>query len=160
MTANSELSQAAFARHLGVAAPTVSRYLKIGIIALNEHGKLPMPGSLHALIAHLSEVAAGRGGSEGVADLSLERARLAKAQCEGQQLKNQIAKGEYLSRTKLQHDLDLIMVSFRNRLLAIPSELPCELPHLTRYDLDALDRHIRDALTQLADQADAMEKAS
>lgn len=151
MNDETPMTQAAFARHIGMSPKTIHGYARRGVLSLDDAGRLPMPESRHALIRHLAETAAGRGGSEGVADLSLERALLARSQREGQELKNKVASGEYVPVEGVQRAMDNICITVRNRLLAVPSNIPSDLPHLTRNDLDVIDRHIRDALTELAD---------
>jgi phage terminase Nu1 subunit (DNA packaging protein) len=152
-----EITKAAFAVETGMSPPRVSRFLKTGVIPTTAAGKVPMPDALHALIEHLSEVAAGRGGRHGVGDLTAERARLAKEQADGHALKNAIARGEYLAADTVRDDWDSAAGGVRSAMLAIPSTLPLMLPHLTRFDLEVIDRAIRDALTALADRLDAGE---
>ena len=84
--------QADFASVIGVSQQNVS--------ALMADGKLPTGGTwAELLIAYchrLREVAAGRmSGELGGLDLVQERAGLAKAQREAQELKNAVARGEY-----------------------------------------------------------------
>ena len=84
--------QADFASVIGVSQQNVS--------ALMAEGKLPTGGTwAELLIAYchrLREVAAGRmSGELGGLDLVQERAGLAKAQREAQELKNAVARGEY-----------------------------------------------------------------
>lgn len=85
-------TQAEFASVIGVSQQNVS--------ALMADGKLPTGGTwaelLTAYCNRLREVAAGRmSGELGGLDLVQERAGLAKAQREAQELKNAVARGEY-----------------------------------------------------------------
>ena len=84
--------QADFASVIGVSQQNVS--------ALMAEGKLPTGGTWAELLTtycnRLREVAAGRmSGELGGLDLVQERAGLAKAQREAQELKNAVARGEY-----------------------------------------------------------------
>lgn len=151
MNDENPMTQAQFARHIGMSPKTIHGYVKRGVLALDDAGKLPMPDSRHTLFRHLSETAAGRGGSDGQADLSLERALLARSQREGQELKNAAAKGEYVSADAVARRWGDMCSSFRSRLLALSSQIPVLIPHLTRAELEILDREIRSALTELAD---------
>lgn len=83
-------TQTALAELVGVTQPTISN--------LMTEGKLPTDGTLGELLraycARLREQAAGRQG-DGHLDLVQERAALARAQREGQDIKNAVARREY-----------------------------------------------------------------
>lgn len=83
-------TQTALAELVGVTQPTISN--------LMAEGKLPADGTLGDLLraycARLREQAAGRQG-DGHLDLVQERAALARAQREGQAIKNAVARREY-----------------------------------------------------------------
>jgi phage terminase Nu1 subunit (DNA packaging protein) len=83
-------TQVAIAAHLDLSDRSV-RELQSRIV-------LPEDATLTdyriAYIRHLREMAAGRA-TDGSIDLSTERARLARAQCEGQEIKNSVALGTW-----------------------------------------------------------------
>ncbi len=154
MTTKIEMTQADFARHAGIAAPTVARYIKKGVLTLNEGGKLDMPAALHAFVEHLTGVAAGRGG-EDQADLTKERALLTREQKIGQKMKNAIARGEYLLARDVERRWGNDYAAVMNAMIALPNDLALLLPHLSKHDLSTIDRAIRDALNRVANSLGA-----
>ena len=117
-------------------------------------GRYSLKESVIGVLRRLRAAAAGRGGTDEVESLTRERARLARVQADGHELKNAIARGEFLPAAAVADRWDSMCLLIRNRMMAIPSQLPTDLPHLTRHDLDVIDRLIRDALSALADEID------
>ena len=82
--------QSVMAELVGVSQPAVSGFVTRGILT---------PGAslgqwLIEYCSHLREMAAGRA-TDGSIDLPTERALLARAQREGQEIKNEVARGSY-----------------------------------------------------------------
>ena len=111
-----------------------------------------LPASIMRLVPHLRDVASGRGGADGVQSLTAERARLAREQADGHAIKNRLARGELIETAAVEARWSDICAQIRSRLLSIPSQLPAELPTITRAELDLIDRLIRQALHGLADE--------
>ncbi len=111
-----------------------------------------LPASIMRLVPHLRDVASGRGGADGVESLTQERARLAKEQADAHALKNKITRGELVETAAVTERWSNVCAQIRARLLSIPSQLPAELPTITRAELDLIDRLIRQALHGLADE--------
>lgn len=84
-------TQAQFAALVGIAQPNVSTMLSSGKLPADA----PLGEMLLAYCARLREQAAGRMGESTGLDLVQERAALARAQREGQDIKNAIARREY-----------------------------------------------------------------
>jgi phage terminase Nu1 subunit (DNA packaging protein) len=150
----SDMTQAAFAEHVGISRQRVSRFVREGAIPTNPDGKIPHPAGLHAFVEHLCETAAGRGGGSAQAELAKERAALAGAQREAVELKNKAHRDDYVLLADVEKKWIQSCTYVRNRLLAIPSHLPTDLPHLNRAELSVIDRYIRDALTEIADESE------
>ena len=87
--------------------------------------------------------------AEGVA--SAARARLANAQAEHAETKVKILRGELLDAGDVKAAWYAILTLARARVLAVPSRLQQVTPHLTASDIEALDRELREALSELAD---------
>jgi len=85
------ISQQEFAELIGVSEGAVSQMKSAGLIDPGAPGIL----WLHGYIYRLREQAAGRLGDDDAADLVTERAKLARSQREGQEIKNAVARGEY-----------------------------------------------------------------
>ncbi len=131
---------------------TVRSYAERKIAVRAGRGRYYLKASTRNLIEHLRDVASGRGGADGVQSLTAERARLAREQADAHALKNKITRGELVETAAVESRWSDICSQIRSRLLSIPSQLPAELPSITRAELDLIDRLIRQALHGLADE--------
>lgn len=107
--------------------------------------------SIRLYVVHLRNVASGRGGDDHVANLTAERARLAKEQADSWAKRNAVAAGDLIPAAEVGPRWQAILAGVRSRMLAVPSRLRHRCPHLTATDVAALDRELRDALTEAAD---------
>lgn len=82
-------------------------------------------------------------------DLLAETKALKRAQREKLELQNAQARGELLSAKAVEAEWAAILRDVRAGMLAIPSRLQQQLPHLSAHDVSEIDREIRDALNQL-----------
>jgi phage terminase Nu1 subunit (DNA packaging protein) len=122
-------TQNEFADHVGISQQAVAELIRRGTIPKGAgRGGLDLDACRIAYIEHLREVAAGRlGESAGGLDLVSERARLAKAQADAQELKNLVAESkvcEWADAVAL-FGADLAMI--RSRFLAMPSAMAARL---------------------------------
>ncbi|MEG0939950.1 MAG: hypothetical protein RSF91_18185, partial [Comamonas sp.] len=85
------VSQAEFAQMVGVSEASISKRMSEGVMTRGENVHAWLVGYCE----HLRDQAAGRIGETLGLDLVQERAGLAKAQREAQELKNSVARGEY-----------------------------------------------------------------
>jgi phage terminase Nu1 subunit (DNA packaging protein) len=83
-----------------------------------------------------------------------QRARLASAQADLAELKAAEKWGELLDAAKVQHKWGGVLRAVRASVLAVPSRVGARLPHLDATDLDAIDREVRAALTEIARECD------
>lgn len=149
------LSTTEFQKRTGLNASSLSQLVARGVIPKLERGRFPDPEALRTYCEHLRRVAAGRGIDEAAGlDLSREKALLMREQRRGHELKNRVIEESYISADDVEQRWTELCVKFRYRILAIPSNLPQRLPHLSRHDLEVIDRECRDALTELADATD------
>lgn len=88
-------------------------------------------------------------------DLTEERARLAKEQADRVAIQNAKLRGELLDAAEIEHRWADEMVRLRSRMLAVPVDLPQLLPGLTKHELGVIDRAIRDAMSEAADDENA-----
>lgn len=133
---------------LGVSSQSIAAFANDGKVVRVSRGKYDLKASVQTYTAHLREVAAARGGAAGVLDLVQERARLAKEQADGHELKNAALRGELLPRDEVEAEWTDIVRKLRSGMLAIPSRIR------QRLGMDAsataeVDREIRDTLTVL-----------
>lgn len=100
-------------------------------------------------VEHLRGAASGRGSEEQALTLTGERARLARAQADAQELKNAALRGLLLPAIEVEREWSGTLRSVRSQLLAVPSRVRQRLGHLTSGDVDAIDRELRDALEHI-----------
>lgn len=153
------MSTAGMADLLTCDERTIRDHAARGLLVRAGRGLFDVAASLKIYIPNLRSVASARGGSTAQENLSEARARLAAEQADRVALQNQISRGELIEATAVELRWSDICSQVRSRLLSIPSQLPAELPKITRAELDLIDRMIRDALTELADDL-TKEKAT
>lgn len=108
-------------------------------------------------LSHLRRASTGKRGG-GAAFTSAagaapnERSRLAAAQATAQEMKNQVAAGKLVDAAAVESTWVTIVTMTRDAVLATPSWISAELPHLTQYDLSIVDKHLREALQRLASE--------
>ncbi|MBV6635866.1 MAG: terminase small subunit [Mameliella sp.] len=118
------------------------------------HDAYDLTETVGRYVEHLRGVASGRGDEGQVLTLTGERARLAREQADAQALKNAKLRGELVEASEVERTWSDTLRQMRARLMAIPSRLRADLPNLDPEVLTALDRALRDTLTELADNAD------
>lgn len=84
-------------------------------------------------------------------NLTAERARLARAQAEGAELKNAVSRRELVAAAEVGREWGIILGDLRAELLALPSRLGAQMPHLTAHDIAAIAAEMRASLEALAD---------
>lgn len=121
-----------------------------GILTKTARGRYPLVESVRAYTAHLREEASARGGGKGLTD---ERQRATRERADHLALRNAQARRELVSVIETEAAWSEILRRVRSRSLAVPSRCRQRLPHLTAQDAEAIDREIRDALTELGTDA-------
>jgi phage terminase Nu1 subunit (DNA packaging protein) len=132
---NVRILQKDFAELVGVSESTVSEWVTEGVLARGASGR----EWLLAYCARLREQAAGRA-STGPLDLSQERAGLARAQREGQEMKNAITRGEYAPIGLLADVLAIASAGVGDRMDAFPGQLRKLCPGLPPVAIEAIKR--------------------
>ena len=89
----------------------------------------------------------GRGGP----GLAAEREREARARADKLEMQNAAVRGGLIPAGEVEAMWDKVCRLIRARFLAMPARLQQHLAHLTPHDLAIIDREVRDALTELAD---------
>lgn len=134
---------------LGVDKRSVTEFATRGLIVRKGRNQYALLESLRTYCEHLRGIAAGRGGDANQA-LASERARLAKEQADNTAMKNSELRRELLSTQLVEREWSDILRTVRSRVLACPSRIRGRLPHLTPHDGQIIDRELRDALSELA----------
>jgi phage terminase Nu1 subunit (DNA packaging protein) len=137
---------------VGLSARGVRDLAAQGIIPrAPEPGKYPFAASVKGYVAHLREVAAGRGTGEQLPALTAERLREAKERADKIALANAKARGEMVPAAEVERAWTGTLREVRAAMLAVPSRVAQRLPHLTRTDVAAIDREVRDVLREAGD---------
>lgn len=113
------------------------------------HDVYDLEATVQNYVRHLRAIAAGRGGEEQSLTLTGERARLARAQAEAQEVKNAKLRGELVEASEVERAWSDILRQVRARVLAVPSRVRADLPAIEAQTITAFDRALRDALTEL-----------
>jgi terminase small subunit / prophage DNA-packing protein len=135
---------------LGVTARAVRGLAERRVIARANRGRYPLVASIRACLAHYREVAAGRGTEQGMLDLSQERARLAKLQADGQELKNASVRREVIEVSEAQELWFGFAHDVRSGGLSLPGRIAFEVPTLSPTDRSTIERIVVDWLQDLA----------
>ncbi len=154
-TPDVECSGAELSALLGVSERTLRDLAAEGHVVKFGRSRYRRDASIRAYCDHLRGVASGRGGDEAVATLTAERARLAREQADTVALKRAALTGALIPAADVERRWRQVLASVRTRLMGVPSRVRQHLPHLALNDVQVLDRELRDALTELADGADA-----
>lgn len=144
-----ELSARQMAEAFGLEVPSVTRLAREGKFIRRGRDRYDLLASIKAYVPPLRDAAAGRGGADGVASLSAERARLAAAQASVQELKLAQMRGEFLPADEVASAWSGLIAAARSMLLTVSSRMQERLG-LNSTDTAELDAEIRAALSALA----------
>lgn len=154
-------TQQELAAHLDLSDRQIRNLIAAGILERpDQRGSYDIETCRLAYIRHLRSVAQGHRTEDGGLDLVAERARLASAQADAQELKNAELRKELVRAVDVEKANVSIASAIAARMLQIPAALADRCAALTvpaevfKLIMDA----IRDALTELAD-AELVEDA-
>lgn len=134
---------------LGISPAMLSELKKRGIAVHMGRDAYDLAQTVHGYVTHLRGTASGRGGEDHVNTLTAQRARLAKEQADAQALKNGKLRGELVEAAEVERTWSDVLRQVRARVLAVPSRLRADLPGTDSSVFHAIDRALRDALTEL-----------
>lgn len=118
-------SQSEFGELVGISQQAVSDLAVRGVLSV----EAPLGKWLIEYCSHLREMAAGRA-TDGTIDLPTERALLARAQREGQEIKNEVARGTYAPIEALTDILANASQSIVDQLDQLPAGISRVCPEL------------------------------
>jgi len=136
-----------------VTPPMLTQLVKRGIAVRLGRNSYDLEQSTRNYVTHLRGIASGRGGEEQNLTLTGERARLARAQADAQELKNGAIRAELVKATDVERRWADILRKVRARVLAVPSRLRQSLD-LKPAVIASIDRELRDALLELGNADD------
>jgi phage terminase Nu1 subunit (DNA packaging protein) len=139
----------ALASSLGISARRAREHAATGGVFVKAGRGYDLEASRLGYMATLRRAATGRRG-EGKAGGGAARERLATAQAIAIETKNKLATRQLISEAEVESTWLEIVARARAAVLAAPSRIHADLPHLSKFDVSTIDRHLRDALTRLA----------
>ena len=148
------LSGEELASLLGISDRMVRELSKRGHVSRAKRGRYHLAASVAAYCQHLRGIAAGRGGDDQVATLTTERARLAREQADAAALKNAILRGSLIALADVEQEWADVLRTIRTSMLAVPGKVQQHHAHIGYSDVAAMDRAIRDALSELSQASD------
>lgn len=122
---------------------------KRGIAVHLAHDSYDLTATTRAYVQHLRGMAAGWGTGDQAANLTSERARLAKEQADAQAIKNAKLRGELVEASEVERTWADALRQLRARIMAVPSRLRSDLPDIDAQTIDAIDRALRATLTEV-----------
>lgn len=141
-----ELKTAAIAGLLGLSSRRINQLEQEGIAVRIAPGTFDAPATIQNYVRHVS----GKAGSQTAnLDLNAEKARLAKEQADGQEIKNAQSRGELLLADDVERTWSDACRRLRSEMLAVTGRVRAATG-LEAADAAVLDREIRDALTVLS----------
>lgn len=140
---------------LKVSHRSVKMLAERGVIERVGPNRYPLWASIGAAFTHLRKQAAGRaasGDDDGPPDLARERALLARAQREAQDMKNDILRGGLLPVDDVEAVVGAVLDATRAKMLAIPTKLASRCVGLAGMAeaRDVLTTAIHEALEELS----------
>ena len=138
----------ALAQRLGISTRRAREHAAAGVFVRAGKG-FAADASARAYMDTLRRSATGRRGA-GKSSGGQARERLATAQAIAIETKNRLATRELISESEVEATWLEIVARARAAVLAAPNRIHADLPHLSKFDVSTIDRHLRDALTRLA----------
>jgi phage terminase Nu1 subunit (DNA packaging protein) len=117
---------------------TVQKLAQAGVVIRLDRGKYNALLSARNYIAHLRERAAGRESKDSQVDAVTENALLKRASRGLIELKQQQAAGKLIDIEELKELWRLHILGIKAMVLAWPSRVAFELPHLTPHDISKM----------------------
>ena len=152
-----QLSKSAFARKVGITPGRVSQLVKKGLPVDND-GKIDVARGRLWIAENVNPIRAAAQRQESLplgderqqATLTSEKIRLSTAQADAAELKNAALRGELVKAIAVEKEWSAILRKVRAGVMAVPSRIRQQLPHLTAHDIEIIDMELRQALEGLA----------
>ena len=124
----------------GVTRQTVHAWQKRGVIRKPPRRGYDLQEIAQAIVADWIALKGSRGGYSSEASLSAARAELAREQTIAMQLKNAVARGEYVRLSLIQRSAETIFATFRERALSIPGKIAALCEGRSRAEIEDIVR--------------------
>ena len=145
-----------YAEHRGVSQPTVSRAIQSGRLRDSvEHAPNGRPLIVDVELADQeweanTDATKVRGDPEADEDLIAATTRWKVAQADSVELKLRRDRGELVRAADVERAMAEAFSAARSSLLALPTQLKQDLPHLSLEDVSRIDARVREALEALS----------
>jgi phage terminase Nu1 subunit (DNA packaging protein) len=145
------VSSGAAAAHIFIGIARFRELIEQGAITKQAPGQYDLDVVRREAFEHLRR---DRGG-HGTAELSNERAELAREQTASVKFKNAVMRGDYVSLEMIFKKAEVMFSVFRERILGIPGKIADALTMRTRDEIEIILREeLYEALDQLTNPAD------
>jgi phage terminase Nu1 subunit (DNA packaging protein) len=142
------ISTGELAQRLGLSSRRVATLASEGVITRTPKG-FDEADAIRCYAEHMRRAAVGKRGDGKASGAGEERQRLARLQGDALERKNAVEAGKLVVAAEIEAEWTAIVVACRNSILAAPTRIQSDLPHLTSHDVATIDRHLREALTLL-----------
>ncbi|MEL6750842.1 MAG: hypothetical protein AAFO70_02030, partial [Pseudomonadota bacterium] len=136
-----DVSVDALSQLLDVSPETIRKKKVKGVIRPKSVGRYEFIDAIRGIVTDLKETAAGRGGE--VVD---EQSLLARSRREHQEMVNAEKRGDLVSAADVERAWAEDWQRVSSMVLSVSSRLAEQMPHLSRADVNTLDRMLREAL--------------
>ncbi|MFC4667128.1 DNA packaging protein [Seohaeicola nanhaiensis] len=141
------LSASELADWLGLTPNRVHALGRDGVLPRIDGTRYPLRPAILAYCEHARSLAKGK---QVDAELASEKLRLAKANAEKAETANAKARGDLIAAVEVEREWAAVLRGVRAAMLALPSRVAQRLGHLSPHDVAEIDREVRDALEELA----------
>jgi phage terminase Nu1 subunit (DNA packaging protein) len=149
------LRKKAFAELVGLSPGRISQYITAGL-PVDPDGRIDVAAGKLWIRENVSPTRSAAQSLQSdlpfaaQPDASAEAVRLKKEQADHAALKNQQLRAELVPAADVERAWSGILRQVRSGVLAVPSRVRQQLPHLTTHDIATFDAEIRRALEDLA----------
>lgn len=139
------------AKLLMISERRIQQLVLEGVIPKTEHGRYELAPAVQGYIKYLQNRATMAGADDGGARTFREgRGRKLDAEAQLAELKVQQMMGQLIDADEVVRAWQEILKQVKAGVMAVPQRMGSLFGHLTRLELNALDRELRDALAVLA----------
>lgn len=152
-----QLSKSGFAKKIGITPGRVSQLIKQGL-PVDADGKIDVARGRIWVAENVNPVRSAAQKQDALpftqesqqTSLTKERIRLAKEQADAVEFKNAQLRSELVLATTVEREWGSVLRKIRSGVLAVPSRIRQQLPHLTAHDMKVIDLELRTALETLS----------
>jgi phage terminase Nu1 subunit (DNA packaging protein) len=144
------LTQDQVAEHLDLSCERLRTLIRKGVLPIWDRKSVDLEHYRAAYIRWLRGVASGHNSQDGNLDLTLERAKLTRAQTEKTEIEVAHLRGESLPRSLVSQVWQMHAAAVRSRFLGLASKLRMLIPKLTQEEGEMIDGVVCEILEELS----------